>query len=212
MKSGAEQAFVVKICGITTQEDAAVSVEAGANAIGFNFYRRSPRYLEARLASAISDGVPGSYLRVGVFVNATDADIAAVAAEFPMDVVQLHGDTSRLSTPAGRRIWKSIAPGRVPPKDPLTEAYLIDTVTPGYGGSGATFDWSLAADFPVRAIIAGGLDATNVANAIRVAAPWGVDACSRLEFAPGRKDHSRVRAFIRAAQEAYEMIVEKSAL
>jgi phosphoribosylanthranilate isomerase len=108
-------------------------------------------------------------------------------------------------------MWKSISPGRVPPPDPLTEAYLIETVTPAYGGSGATFDWTLAAGFPLRAIVAGGLDATNVAGAIRVASPWGVDACSRLESAPGRKDHTRVRDFIRAAQEAYEMIgVEKT--
>jgi hypothetical protein len=81
----------------------------------------------------------------------------------------------------------------------LVEAYLLDTPTPHHGGSGKTFDWSLAASFPHRVIIAGGLDAANVVKAIRIASPWGVDACSRLESAPGKKDPQKVRAFVRAA-------------
>jgi phosphoribosylanthranilate isomerase len=90
------------------------------------------------------------------------------------------------------------------------EAYLLDTPTPRFGGSGRTFDWSLAAGFGHRAIVAGGLDASNVAEAIQTAHPWGVDACSRLESSPGKKDPQRVREFIRAAQIANSIWQEVS--
>jgi phosphoribosylanthranilate isomerase len=87
--------------------------------------------------------------------------------------------------------------------DPNVEAWLLDTPTPQYGGSGQSFDWSLAAGFPGRAIVAGGLDASNVARAVSIARPWGVDACSRLESSPGQKDSTRIQLFVEAALAAF---------
>lgn len=195
--------FIVKVCGITNEEDARVAVTAGANALGFNFYRRSPRYLTAERAREIVSAVPGSFLKVGVFVNPAEDELLEIAGQVPLDILQLHGDDCPLSLNAPYRIWRSIAPGKQPPPyDPTIEAYLLDTPTPQFGGSGITFTWVLAKRFPYRAIIAGGLDAQNVVEAIGLTSPWGVDACSRLEASPGKKDPRRVRDFVWAALTA----------
>lgn len=192
--------MIVKICGITNQEDARVAIEAGANALGFNFYERSPRYITPQRAREIAAAVPGYYLKVGIFVKAPVAELLQVASAVPLDVVQLHGDSVGLPPSQVVRVWRALpATASPPPAHPAIEAYLLDSPSPRYGGSGDIFDWALAAAFPHCAIIAGGLDATNVAEAIRVASPWGVDACSRLESAPGKKDAQRVRDFVRAA-------------
>ena len=194
--------FVIKICGITEEDDAALAVEAGANALGFNFYPHSPRYVTPERAAEIALAVRGDYLRVGVFVNASAGELRQVAEQVSLDVLQLHGDQSAY-LPAPYRLWKS-----VDPRKPLTdsagqfEAYLLDTPSKSFGGSGVTFPWQLAAQFPHRFLLAGGLDAGNVAEAIEVARPWGVDACSRIESHPGRKDARRVREFVQAAQDA----------
>src|SRR5204862_8227715 len=120
----------------------------------------------------------------------------------PLDVLQLHG-THPDPLPAGYRIWKAIPGGSVPEQEePAFEAYLLDSATPAYGGSGCTFEWERAQSFPYRAVLAGGLHGDNVGSAIRTVQPWGVDACSRLESRPGKKDPNKVRAFIEAALEA----------
>jgi phosphoribosylanthranilate isomerase len=193
--------FIIKVCGITNEEDARIAVSAGANALGFNFYPKSPRCITPQRAHEIAANVPGDYLKVGIFVNASEPQLLETAARVPLDVVQLYGEDCAL--PIALRIWRAVAAAR-PPADSngSIEAYLLDAPTPDYGGSGATFDWALAARFPHPAIIAGGLDASNVAEAIRVASPCGVDACSRLESSPGKKDPERTRAFIRAALAA----------
>lgn len=193
---------IVKICGITNEEDARIAVDAGANALGFNFYKRSPRCISPRRAHEIAAAVPGRYLKVGIFVKPSKTEMLRVIDEVPLDVVQLHGDSVALPASPRLRIWRALpATAAPPPAYPAIEAYLLDSWTPQHGGSGNTFDWTLAARFPHRAIVAGGLDATNVSEAIRVASPWGVDACSRLESAPGRKDPQRVRDFVRAVLE-----------
>jgi phosphoribosylanthranilate isomerase len=198
MKSVSEIDFVVKICGITEEEDGAVALGAGANALGFNFYRQSPRYLAFERARQLADALRGDYLRVGVFVNPTEAELKEAIATVQLDIIQLHG--SECGTPPhGARIWRSVVVPAAIPVGETAEAFLLDSPSPQFGGSGHTFDWSLAAAFPHRAILAGGLDPFNVAEAIRAAHPWGVDACSRLESRPGRKDGSRVRAFVEAA-------------
>lgn len=191
--------FIVKICGITNEEDARAAIDAGANALGFNFYQRSPRSTTPQRAREIAASVLGDYLKVGVFVNASEPELLQTAAEVPLDILQLHGDRCALPLSTTLRIWRAIAATSPPPANAAIEAYLLDAPTPHHGGSGKTFDWTLAARFPHRAIIAGGLDATNVADAIRIASPWGVDACSRLESSPGKKDAQRVRDFIHAA-------------
>lgn len=192
--------FVVKICGITNAADATAAVEAGANALGFNFYENSPRVVTPEAAGEIARSLPEDVLRVGVFVNASLERIAAITAASRLDVVQLHGARA----PRTRlRTWRAIAAGHpLPAKEEAPEAYLVDSYSPEYGGSGKSFDWTLSRQYRGRVILAGGLSASNVGEAIRVARPWGVDACSRLESAPGRKDLGHMRDFVAAALEA----------
>ncbi len=199
MRSAAEIDFVVKVCGITEEEDGQAALAAGANALGFNFYGQSPRYLSFDRAGRLMAALAGDYLRVGVFVNPTEAELNEAISALPLDVIQLHGDNCP-PPPRGTRVWRSVVlPATISGEEANVEAFLLDSPSPEFGGSGRTFDWSLAAAFPRRAILAGGLDASNVAEAIRAARPWGVDACSRLESRPGRKDAERVRAFVGAA-------------
>lgn len=199
-----DRPFIIKVCGITTEQDLAASVEAGANAIGFNFYPKSPRFLNAARAHQLAQSLRAPYLKVGVFVNPREADLLEIASTVPLDVLQLHGNQSPIHLARSFRVWRgahaSIDQNSL---DPSVEAWLLDTPTPQHGGSGQTFDWSLAAGFPRRAIIAGGLAGDNVAEAIGVANPWGVDACSRLEIKPGQKDQSRIKLFVEAALSAF---------
>jgi phosphoribosylanthranilate isomerase len=199
MASTPDFPFIIKICGITNEEDARTAVAAGANALGFNFYPKSPRYITPERAQQIIAAIPGPYVRVGVFVNATEEELLETAHAVRLDVFQLHGDRCPRSFAQPLRIWRSIAP-TAPTDNPDVEAYLLDTPSPDYGGSGETFDWKLAQAHTSRVILAGGLDASNVAEAIRIAKPWGVDACSRLESSPGKKDAEAVRGFVTAAQ------------
>ena len=202
---------MIKVCGITSQEDAQAALDAGANALGFNFYPRSPRYVAPLRAQQIAQTVTGRYLRVGVFVNPTEEDLIEAASAVPLDILQLHGRHVPTHLAGSFRIWRAIRAMEIPPPDRGIEAFLLDSPTPLYGGSGELFDWSLAAAFPYRAIIAGGLDEANVAAAIQIGKPWGVDACSRLESRPGKKDHRRVRAFVQAAQAAFKLLPQEAA-
>lgn len=197
--------MIVKICGITNAQDAAAAVAAGAGALGVNFYPESPRFVTPEQASHILSVVPDGVWKVGVFVNESVELVETLAWELGLDVVQLHGDLD--GWPAGVRVWRAL---RVEPgfrvadlADPRVEAFLLDAAPAGvWGGSGRSFDWRVARDAPARVILAGGLDESNVAEAIRQARPWGVDACSRLERSPGRKDPARVRRFIEQALAA----------
>lgn len=205
------EAFIVKVCGITSVEDARAAVEAGANALGFNFYSGSPRCITPSEACAISAETPGNYLRVGVFVNASEHDLRTTAESANLDVLQLHGEVCAIPKTAEYRIWRAVpgenAVAASAEWGDRIEAYLLDSMTPHYGGSGRTFRWECAKGFGKRTIVAGGLDESNVAAAIRALDPWGVDACSRLESSPGRKHLVRMRAFVRAAFE--EKMVSK---
>jgi phosphoribosylanthranilate isomerase len=194
--------MMVKICGITNRDDARAAVEGGASAIGLNFYEKSPRCVRPEQARAILEEVPRGVLKVGVFVNAAPEQAAAAASQLGLDVVQIHGESA--AAPGGLRVWRSV---RVTPGfDVATletldaEAFLLDTPSETlYGGTGRCFDWSLARGARRPVILAGGLDETNVREAIEAARPWGVDACSRLESAPGRKDHGKMARFLKAA-------------
>jgi phosphoribosylanthranilate isomerase len=188
---------IVKICGITNREDALAAAEAGASAIGFNFYRQSPRYISHTGAAMIGEKIPANVWKVGVFVDETAETIARIMIDAGLDVAQLHG----LSWAHGVRIWQAIPAGE---PDLLSnadnvEAVLIDSTGGVTGGSGNTWDWSQAPQLKQKIIIAGGLDAENVRTAIEQAHPWGVDACSRIEKSPGLKDHDKMRKFIAAA-------------
>jgi phosphoribosylanthranilate isomerase len=196
--------FIVKICGVTNQNDAILAVEAGANAIGLNFYPQSPRAISITMARHIVSKLPDAVLKVGVFVEPSAVDLQRTIDEVPLDVVQLHG--KRVPAVA-HRTWRALSATQADPSESLlAEAILLDTYTPDYGGSGEVFDWKLATRFSQPIIIAGGLDASNVASAIEIARPWGVDACSRLECAPGIKDPNRVRNFVQAAFAAAESL------
>jgi len=193
---------IVKICGITNREDALAAAEAGASALGFVFYPDSQRYVLPETAAAIVRPLPKTVWKVGVFVNEKPERVAEVATAVGLDVVQLHGETA---FPAGLRVWRAIPVGpgfRLAQLEtwPEAEAFLLDASVPGrYGGTGQAFPWALARGATRKVILAGGLHPGNVREAIRVARPWGVDASSSLETAPGVKSHVRVAAFIAAA-------------
>jgi phosphoribosylanthranilate isomerase len=189
--------MMVKICGITNREDALAAVDAGASAIGFNFYRQSPRYISHTGAAMIGEKIPGNVWKVGVFVDESPETIARIVLEAGLDVAQLHG----ISEARGVRIWRALS--AVSDPDLLnenSEAVLIDSPADiATGGTGKTWDWAKAPKLEQKIIVAGGLDADNVQLAIAQAHPWGVDACSRIERAPGLKDHDKMRKFIHVA-------------
>jgi len=201
----------VKVCGITNQADALVAVEAGADALGFNFYARSPRYIAPEEARRIIARLPPTVLCVGVFVNEDDADtVARMAERSGVSAVQLHGDeTPEYCAALGGhevikalRVGKDFAPeeaARYPAQSILLDAYNAHA----RGGTGETFDWTLARrtrEVVAQLYLAGGLTPENVAGAVAAVAPYAVDVCSGVELAPGRKDSVRVRAFIAAAR------------
>jgi phosphoribosylanthranilate isomerase len=196
--------MIAKICGITNREDALAAAEHGASALGFNFYPKSPRYVDEGQAARIIEELAPTIWKVGVFVNERAERVVELAARIGLDVAQLHGDEGPEALPRGIRVWKAVSVNES--FDATTferydvEAFLLDRAAPGlYGGTGTTFDWDRAAGLGKRVVIAGGLDAANVREAIRRARPWGVDACSRLESAPGKKDHAKMIAFLQAA-------------
>ncbi|PWT96912.1 MAG: N-(5'-phosphoribosyl)anthranilate isomerase [Terriglobia bacterium] len=197
--------MILKICGITNAEDAAAAIAAGATAIGFNFYPRSPRYIAPERAADIAS--PEGVRRVGVFVDEQAAHIQEIARVAALGVAQLHGAEAPSQYPEHLPVWKA---ARVDDafdfsiyQDSPAEALVLDGPAGElFGGSGKSFDWSRAAVSRRRVILAGGLDASNVAQAVALARPWGVDACSKLESAPGKKDHRRMTEFLAAARAA----------
>lgn len=204
----------VKICGITNVEDAFAAVEAGADALGFNFYRKSPRYIKPERARAIIEQLPPFVTPVGIFVNEDDLDaMARIVVEAGLAVVQLHGDESPALCRRVAERWRVIKAVRVGPEFHPHElalypahAILLDAARAGaYGGTGERFDWMLARrakSFVSVLILAGGLSPENVAEAVRCVQPYAVDVCTGVEACPGKKDVERMRAFIAAAKAA----------
>jgi phosphoribosylanthranilate isomerase len=186
----------VKICGITNREDALAAVDAGARALGFNFYPKSPRAVTAAQIEKLVSEIPKDIWKVGIFVNESPAKIEEIAATLGLDIAQLHGSETPDQHPRGLRIWKAfrVTDAHLPKPVHSTEATLLDGPS-----TGKPFDWSLAATFPGKLIVAGGLNEHNVRHAITIAQPWGVDVSSGIETAPGRKDHARMKKFIEAA-------------
>ncbi len=192
--------MMVKICGITNRDDALAAVEAGASALWFNFYPKSPRYLSPQAAQAIVAELPPTVLKVGVFVDETNPAIQAILREAALDIAQVHGKQPVY----GFRCWRARQVNSSfrceSLDDPAAEAFLLDAPSEELrGGTGRTFDWSKARIPGRRIVIAGGLDGDNVRQAIEQAEPWGVDACSRLESNPGKKDRLKMKQFIKAA-------------
>lgn len=202
----------IKICGITNIEDAEVAVQAGADALGFVLYRKSPRFVEPAAARAIIGGLPPFVLPVGVFVNEEAEKVRALMDECGLVLAQLHGDESahycqHLGRPALKAIrlkdrgsFLALAEfhGRA-----NVRGFLIDAFSDqAYGGTGQTVDWTLAQEAARSApiILAGGLNPGNVAQAVQMVRPYGVDVSSGVERSPGKKDPDKVQAFIRTAR------------
>jgi phosphoribosylanthranilate isomerase len=204
----------VKICGITNPADAEAAIAAGADALGFNFWPGSERFLEPVEAAEWIRDLPGTITRVAVLVNPAPAYAKEIAAIDGIDLLQLHGAESPefcLSLVESQvALWKAVPmTGRdIPLSDFHTNRLLLDTVAgQKFGGTGIPFPWSWARDLimahPAREfILAGGLRPENVAEAIGQARPFGVDVASGVEVRPGRKDIYRLRDFITAARSA----------
>jgi phosphoribosylanthranilate isomerase len=204
----------VKICGITNLEDAQGAVQAGADMLGFNFYRRSSRYIDPLQARSIIDELGStSPLSVGVFVNEeTPEAVEQIVRASGVGAVQLHGDESPeyCSALQQRTVIKvlRVTPDFVPERALAYKdhAIMLDAFDKSLrGGTGHLIDWSIARqtrELVPRLFLAGGLSPLNVADAINAVGPYAVDACSALEISPGRKDPERVRAFVRAAKAA----------
>jgi len=202
---------IVKICGITNVPDALAAADAGADALGFVFYEPSPRSIAVATAAAISRALPPALVRVGVFVNAAEETVVTAIRECGLSLLQFHGDEPPdYCLQFGVMSLKAF---RVRDRDSLralpayrTDAWLLDAFTPAQpGGTGATFNWDLAVE--ARALgrpifLAGGLTPGNVADAVRRVRPYGVDVSSGVESAPGKKDASKLRAFVSAAKGA----------
>jgi phosphoribosylanthranilate isomerase len=197
----------VKICGITRLEDALAAAQAGADALGFNFWPRSKRFIEPRAAAEIVSLLPPFVATVGVFVDPTRDEALRAAEASGVQWLQLHGDEPpELCASLPLPVLKAIRVRHRASLDLLDEydvaGFLLDADAPGYGGSGTAFDWSLAAEAARRApiVLAGGLRPENVADAVRQVRPWAVDVASGVESAPGVKDHEKTARFIREAK------------
>jgi len=202
----------IKICGITNLEDAGVAVEAGADALGFVFYSQSPRFIESAIAKRIIAQLPPFVIPVGVFVNHDQETIRNVFDECGLAFAQLHGEeTPTFCESLGRPVLRALRlrdrgsllalaenKGRMGVRGFVVDAFSREA----YGGTGQTVDWSLAREVAQAApiLLAGGLTASNVQEAIRKVQPYGVDVSSGVEKSPGQKDHEKIRNFTQAVR------------
>jgi phosphoribosylanthranilate isomerase len=198
----------IKICGITRLEDALLAVRLGADALGFNFWPGTKRYVDPDAARDILEQLPPFVTTVGVFVNQPPAEVLAIAARTGIAALQLHGDES--PTEAGGYALPTIKALRLSGTASLdalaryhVRAFLLDAPSAGFGGSGNTCDWECAAAAARRApvILAGGLKPENVADAVRAVRPYAVDVASGVESSPGVKDPDKLKRFIDNARK-----------
>jgi phosphoribosylanthranilate isomerase len=199
----------VKICGIRDAAHARVAADAGADAIGLNFFPESPRYVMPREAARIATSLPPYVSAVGLFVNASEAEIRAILEAVPLDLLQFQGDEGAdfcesFGRPYVRAV--SMAPGtdllEYAQRFSRAKALLLDAHVPGQrGGTGETFDWAgFPRQFPLPLILSGGLTAENVGRAVRETRPWAVDVSSGVEASRGVKDAGRIIEFIRSVR------------
>jgi phosphoribosylanthranilate isomerase len=211
----------IKICGITRVEDLQAAVNAGADAVGFVFYEKSPRYIAPSDAAALIAALPPFITPVGLFVNAGPQQVAEVVAEAPISLLQFHGDETpeqcvASAVAANRGFMRAVrvdssmgsadllkcelnyrAAGR------FFSSLLLDAFVEGYGGGGRTFDWSLIPEeLAPRVVLSGGLNTHNVADAVARIRPYAVDVSSGVESAKGIKDAGKIEAFVEAVRSA----------
>jgi phosphoribosylanthranilate isomerase len=192
----------IKICGITNLRDAEIAVEAGADALGFVFYPRSPRHVTLETVKSIVAEIPENIEKVGVFVDKAQ-EVSGLTA-IQMHFTNGHGDFPLTSL----KKFLVLSPGNAVPLNGAVDAIFLDSGTAEKpGGTGRTFDWEASRPLAenlgktCNVVVAGGLTAANVAEAIRILKPWGVDVSSGVEAAPGKKDAQKVRDFINAVRE-----------
>lgn len=202
--------LIVKICGVTTLDDALYAAELGADAIGFNFYQLSKRYISPDHAAEIVNSLPADIMRVGVFVNPEREFVNAILQSNILNTLQFSGEEapdtiSGYRLPVIKAIHVANAESIREMKLFNVDSFLLDTFrNEDFGGTGKTFDWDIA----VRAkqfgnvIVAGGLTPENIADAVRKVKPHGVDVSSGVEIRPGIKDHKKIKEFILRAREA----------
>ncbi len=215
--------FRIKICGITNVDDALEVLAAGADAVGLNFYHRSPRYVRFEQAQDIVNALPSDFLIVGVFVNAAIRRVCQIFDQLELGLIQLHGDETPefLAGLGARPVIRAFRPGpdglrpvseylqQCRQLGCLPQMTLIDSHQKGkYGGTGRVADWTLAAQYHADRqhpplVLAGGLTPDNVAQAIRTVRPAAVDTAGGVESSPQRKDPSAIREFVRAARQAF---------
>jgi phosphoribosylanthranilate isomerase len=198
----------IKICGITNLEDALLAADLGADALGFIFYPKSPRYVAPEAAKEIIAHLPSFVTSVGVFVDEEMAAVSELAEQVGLDWIQVHGqespgDCRSLGRRAikGFRIKDASSLMELEPFQGAVQAFLLDNYKKGQvGGTGETFDWRLAREAKKHGqiILAGGLTSENVAQAIQVAQPQAVDSASGTETLPGKKDPEKLKAFFKA--------------
>ena len=192
----------VKICGITNYEDGAAAMDLGADLLGFNFYPKSPRYVQPQTAAAIIRKLPAFIDVSGVFVNSSLEEIREIAGLCQLDWVQLHGDENTefcgwlaydsVKTMKALRVKEA---GDLKKVDSFsTDAILLDAFDPKrYGGTGLTFDWNIVGHIRKRIFLAGGINPQNAAKAVELGV-YGIDVCSGVEAEPGKKDHKKMKA------------------
>ncbi len=211
----------IKICGFTRAEDIAAAVDAGVDALGFVFYAKSPRYVSPEQARELIASVPPFVSTVGLFVNASIAEVQAVCEVAPLSLLQFHGDESMAECVAIAAACKKpfLRAFRVKPDttgadllqcafdyrhaSPYFAALLLDTFVDAYGGAGKVFDWSLIPkELAPLVVLSGGLNVQNVAGALAQIRPYALDISSGVESAKGIKDAAKMREFIAIARQA----------
>jgi phosphoribosylanthranilate isomerase len=218
--------FRIKICGITTVDEALMAARNGADALGLNFYPNSPRFVQPEQARGMVRSLPSEVVKVGLFVNASVRDVCQTFDELGLDLIQLHGDEPPefLARLGGRPVMRAFRLGKIGlgqvaeylgqcrelgclPRMTLIDSYVKEA----YGGTGVAADWTEAARYPILnwhppLVLAGGLGPDNVGEAIRAVRPAGVDTASGVESSPGRKAEALVRQFVDVATEAFDSI------
>ncbi|HYN62233.1 MAG TPA: phosphoribosylanthranilate isomerase [Rubrivivax sp.] len=209
----------IKICGLTSQADVDAAVQAGADAIGFVLYDKSPRHVTPARAAELARGLPPFVTPVLLLVNATPGLLRSAIDAVPHALLQFHGDESPATCDAASRAYLRAA--RMAPGFDLLDfasrytsavALLLDADVEGFGGGGKVFDWSvIPSSVPLPVVLSGGLNAANVIDGVRRVRPWAVDVSSGVESAKGIKDAQAMRRFCQAVREADALVLAQAA-
>lgn len=202
--------LAVKICGLTNKDDAIAALDLGADYLGFILYAGSPRGITATELMRILERIQATRKAIGVFVNESRANVEKMAGDCGLYAVQIHGDEEPetfvdMPVPVWRSVWLHDGVYKPSPEKWQASRYVIDAAVPGlYGGTGIAADWNEAAGLAVKypVMLAGGLTPDNVADAVRIVKPLGVDVAGGVEAEPKKKDHGKMKAFIKAAKQA----------